>query len=271
MPPRPTLPRVSRVDTVWCSAPALPAPSRRAPDSAAAPTDTSASASLAAAPDSAARARGRRAGSRAGRGGRQRCTQDRRAARWFERADRWRAGERGGNPACRRAVTRWASRRRCTTSTKRRCRSSPAISMNWSRCWCGRASRRRAGRSSQRRLAARGVVPAGCAKPGPTYNADRSCYDVRPRPIDAANVILTPDIKGMPSPEHPAGQGVGRRASARSAGLAALQRPEVRVPRPAVRRQHLVGAGDAGWRGGRRMDDLGVRRRYASRTVNGER
>jgi serine/threonine-protein kinase len=52
----------------------------------------------------------------------------------------------------------------------------------------------------QRRLAARGVVPAGCDKPGPTYNADHSCYDVRPRPLDAANVTLTPDIKGTPSP-----------------------------------------------------------------------
>ena len=52
----------------------------------------------------------------------------------------------------------------------------------------------------QRRLAARGVIPAGCEKPGPTYNADHSCYDVRPRPIDAGNVTLTPDIKGMPSP-----------------------------------------------------------------------
>ncbi len=67
----------------------------------------------------------------------------------------------------------------------------------------------------QRRLAARGVIPAGCDKPGPTYNADHSCYDVRPRPIDAGNVALTPDIKGMPSPStllvrvsvdgHPAG------------------------------------------------------------------
>ncbi len=53
---------------------------------------------------------------------------------------------------------------------------------------------------AQRRLAARGVVPVGCAQPGPSYNADRSCYDVRPRPMEAANVILTPDIKGMPSP-----------------------------------------------------------------------
>ena len=52
----------------------------------------------------------------------------------------------------------------------------------------------------QRRLAARGVIPAGCEKPGPTYNADHRCYDVRPRPIDAGNVALTPDIKGMPSP-----------------------------------------------------------------------
>ena len=52
----------------------------------------------------------------------------------------------------------------------------------------------------QRRLAARGVIPAGCEKPGPAYNADHSCYDVRPRPIDAGNVTLTPDIKGIPSP-----------------------------------------------------------------------
>jgi hypothetical protein len=53
---------------------------------------------------------------------------------------------------------------------------------------------------AQRRLAVRGVIPAGCAQPGPTYNADRSCYDVRPRPIEAANVALTPDITSMPSP-----------------------------------------------------------------------
>jgi serine/threonine protein kinase len=53
---------------------------------------------------------------------------------------------------------------------------------------------------AQRRLIARGVVSPGCALPGPAYNADRSCYDVRPRPIEAANVALTADIKGMPSP-----------------------------------------------------------------------
>jgi hypothetical protein len=50
-----------------------------------------------------------------------------------------------------------------------------------------------------RRLAARGVVPTGCTEPGPTYNADHSCYDVRPRPIEAANVALTAEIRGMPS------------------------------------------------------------------------
>lgn len=52
---------------------------------------------------------------------------------------------------------------------------------------------------AQRRLAARGVIPASCAQPGPTYNADRACYDTRPRPVDAANVQLTPEIKGLPS------------------------------------------------------------------------
>ncbi len=62
----------------------------------------------------------------------------------------------------------------------------------------GVATQRRA--IAQRRLAVRGVIPAACAQPGPTYNADRSCYDVRPRPMEAANVMLTPDIKGTPSP-----------------------------------------------------------------------
>ena len=62
----------------------------------------------------------------------------------------------------------------------------------------GVATQRRA--VAQRRLAARGIVPAACAQPGPTYNADRGCYDVRPRPMEAANVVLTSDIKGMPSP-----------------------------------------------------------------------
>jgi len=52
----------------------------------------------------------------------------------------------------------------------------------------------------QRRMAARGVVPPGCAAFGPGYNADHSCYDTRPRPIEAANVMLPPEIKGMPSP-----------------------------------------------------------------------
>ncbi len=61
----------------------------------------------------------------------------------------------------------------------------------------GVATTRRA--IAQRRMAARGVVPAGCGQPGPAYNADRSCYDVRPRPLVAANVALTPDIKGLPS------------------------------------------------------------------------
>jgi serine/threonine-protein kinase len=52
----------------------------------------------------------------------------------------------------------------------------------------------------QRRLVARGVVPPGCASFGPGYNADHSCYDTRPRPIEAANVVLPPEIKVMPSP-----------------------------------------------------------------------
>jgi len=52
----------------------------------------------------------------------------------------------------------------------------------------------------QRRMAARGVVPPGCATYGPSYNADHGCYDTRPRPIEAANVVLPPEIKGMPSP-----------------------------------------------------------------------
>ena len=61
----------------------------------------------------------------------------------------------------------------------------------------------------QRRLVARGVVPPGCASFGPGYNADHSCYDTRPRPIEAANVVLPPEIKVMPSPR--AGRGVRRR------------------------------------------------------------
>ena len=52
----------------------------------------------------------------------------------------------------------------------------------------------------QPRLVARGVVPPGCASFGPGYNADHGCYDTRPRPIEAANVVLPPEIKGMPSP-----------------------------------------------------------------------
>ena len=52
----------------------------------------------------------------------------------------------------------------------------------------------------QRRMAARGVVPPACAVFGPTYNADHACYDTRPRPIEAANVVLPAEIKGMPSP-----------------------------------------------------------------------
>jgi len=52
----------------------------------------------------------------------------------------------------------------------------------------------------QRRMAARGVVPPACATYGPSYNADHGCYDTRPRPIEAANVVLPPEIKGMPSP-----------------------------------------------------------------------
>jgi serine/threonine protein kinase len=52
----------------------------------------------------------------------------------------------------------------------------------------------------QRRMIARGVVPPGCAVFGPNYNADHACYDTRPRPIEAANVVLPAEIKGMPSP-----------------------------------------------------------------------
>jgi len=52
----------------------------------------------------------------------------------------------------------------------------------------------------QRRLAARGVVPSSCDEPGPTYNADHSCYDVRPRPVVAARVPLPPEFRGNPSP-----------------------------------------------------------------------
>ena len=52
----------------------------------------------------------------------------------------------------------------------------------------------------QRRLVARGVVPPGCASFGPIYNADHSCYDTRPRPMEAANVVLPTEITGMPSP-----------------------------------------------------------------------
>jgi serine/threonine protein kinase len=52
----------------------------------------------------------------------------------------------------------------------------------------------------QRRLAAAGLLPTTCAEPGPTYNADRSCYDVRPRPVEAARVPLPSTLKGAPSP-----------------------------------------------------------------------
>ena len=62
----------------------------------------------------------------------------------------------------------------------------------------GVATQRRA--IAQRRMVTRGVVPPGCAFPGPAYNADHSCYDTRPRPIEAANVLLPPEIKGVPSP-----------------------------------------------------------------------
>jgi hypothetical protein len=52
----------------------------------------------------------------------------------------------------------------------------------------------------QRRMAARGVVLPACAVFGPNYNADHACYDTRPRPIEAANVALPAEMKGMPSP-----------------------------------------------------------------------
>ena len=52
----------------------------------------------------------------------------------------------------------------------------------------------------QRRLAAAGLLPTTCAEPGPTYNADRSCYDVRPRPVEAARVPLPSTVKALPSP-----------------------------------------------------------------------
>lgn len=52
----------------------------------------------------------------------------------------------------------------------------------------------------QRRMAARGVVPPACAVYGPNYNADHACYDTRPRPIEAANVVLPAEIREMPSP-----------------------------------------------------------------------
>ena len=53
--------------------------------------------------------------------------------------------------------------------------------------------------AGQRRLAARGVLPTTCDEPGPTYNADRSCYDVRPRPRQAARITIPADMK-MPTP-----------------------------------------------------------------------
>ena len=53
--------------------------------------------------------------------------------------------------------------------------------------------------AGQRRLAARGVLATTCDEPGPTYNADRSCYDVRPRPREAARVTIPVDMKTIPT------------------------------------------------------------------------
>jgi hypothetical protein len=60
------------------------------------------------------------------------------------------------------------------------------------------ATARRAVR--QRRLAAAGVLPSTCGEPGPTYNADRSCYDIRPRPVEAARVPLPQAVANLPAP-----------------------------------------------------------------------
>ncbi|MGE0354439.1 MAG: protein kinase [Gemmatimonadales bacterium] len=42
------------------------------------------------------------------------------------------------------------------------------------------------------------AAAAQCETPGPTYNADRSCYDVRPRPVKPPFVPLTPEVDGTP-------------------------------------------------------------------------
>jgi hypothetical protein len=50
----------------------------------------------------------------------------------------------------------------------------------------------------QRRSAPAATVPVSCDQPGPGYNADRSCFDQRPRPVNPPFVPLTAGIEGTP-------------------------------------------------------------------------
>ena len=52
----------------------------------------------------------------------------------------------------------------------------------------------------QQRRAQRAAVVATCDEPVAGYNADKSCYDQRPRPVIAPFVTLSSDIEGTPRP-----------------------------------------------------------------------
>ncbi len=55
-------------------------------------------------------------------------------------------------------------------------------------------------RTAVRRLAQARTAAAGCAEPGPGYNAEHACYDVRPRPLGPTFVPLPPEVQGIPRP-----------------------------------------------------------------------
>jgi Protein kinase domain/zinc-ribbon domain len=56
------------------------------------------------------------------------------------------------------------------------------------------------GTATRRRQTGAATTPAAatCDEPGPGYNADRSCFDQRPRPVNPPFVPLTAEVEGTP-------------------------------------------------------------------------